>query len=166
MALAKNLHPPCWRTVAGSAFFAGSILLLALGLLSITVYEEPPFKLLAMMAATVHGPEALPRAWDVELPVLATAFAVHFGLALLYAAALACVLRTLPEWSAPWIGMAFGALLYYANLHGFTMAFEWFGELRTADTFVSHVVFGLLLARGVAPEPQRRVPSRRLALAQ
>lgn len=161
---AHTRHPSAFHAVPATALFAGAVMLLALGLLSITVYEEPAFKLLAMMAATVLGPEALQRGTDADARVLATAFAVHFGLALVYATALAAVLRDLPRWSAPWAGMAFGALAYYANLHGFTFAFDWFAELRTLDTFVAHVAFGLLLARGVAGSPPAPSPSHRLAL--
>ena len=155
---------PLLHAVPATAFFAGSLMLLALGSLSIAVYEEPAFKLLAMMAATVLGPDALQRAADVHAGVLAAGFAVHFGLALVYAAALATVLRDLPEWSAPWAGMAFGVLVYYANLHGFTLAFGWFAELRTVDTFVAHVAFGLLLARGVCAPRRLRSAAQRLAL--
>lgn len=157
-------HASLPHAVPAAAFFAGSVMLLALGLLSITVYQEPAFKLVAMMAATVIGPEALQRGADLDASVLAAAFAVHFGLALVYAAALATILRDLPEWSAPWAGMAFGALVYCANLHGFTLAFGWFAELRTVDTFVAHVAFGLLLARGVSAPRRPHAAAQRLAL--
>lgn len=165
MTARRTRHPLSWRAIAASTFFAGSVMLLVLGLLSITVYEEPAFKILAMIAATVHGPALIDRIGDFEVALLATAFAVHFALAFLYATALACLLRDLPAWSGPWVGMAFGAVLYYANLHGFTMAFDWFAELRTVDTFMAHVLFGLLLGRGVPASDAETVPARRLALS-
>jgi hypothetical protein len=165
MAAARSRPLPSWQAIVGTAFFAGSAMLLALGVLSITVYEEPAFKILAMIAATVHGPAMIERMADFDATLLATAFAVHFSLAFLYTMALACVLRDLPAWSGPWVGIAFGALLYYANLHGFTLAFGWFAELRTADTFVAHLLFGLLLARGVPGAVREPLAARRLALS-
>ena len=165
--MAVATRPPlCWRAIVATAFFAGSVMWLLLGVLSITIYEEPAFKLMAMMAATVHGPEMLARMAEADAGLIATAFAVHFCLAFLYAAALAGVLRDAPEWAGPWAGMAFGALIYYANLHGFTLAFGWFSELRTVDTFLAHVVFGLLLGRGVQPaRTGDPAPNRRLVLS-
>jgi hypothetical protein len=165
MAARRSRPPLSWRAIAASTFFAGSVMLLVLGLLSITVYEEPAFKILAMIAATVHGPALVERIGDFDVALLFTAFTVHFALAFLYATALACLLRDLPAWSGPWAGMAFGALLYYANLHGFTLAFGWFAELRTADTFVAHVLFGLLLGRGVPATGVEALPARRLAIS-
>ena len=156
-------RPSFLHVVPATAMFAGSVMLLALGLLSITVYEEPAFKLLAMMAATVLGPDVLRHPGEADAGVLLAAFVVHFGLALAYASALAAILRDLPEWSAGWVGMAFGALVYYANLHGFTLAYAWLAELRTVDTFVAHVTFGLLLARGVGAPGPARAPAHRLA---
>jgi len=165
-AMSHAIRPPVrWQAVPATALFAGAVMLLALGLLSITVYEEPAFKILAMIAATVDGPAVLRAANEPDLGVLATAFVVHFGLALGYAAAMAAILRDLPGWSAPWVGLAFGVAAYYANLHGFTLAFEWFEELRTFDTLVAHLVFGVLLARGVAPASSRE-PAPRLAFSR
>jgi hypothetical protein len=154
-----------WHAIPATALFAGAVMLLALGLLSIAVYEEPAFKILAMMAATVHGPSVLQAITEPDLRVLVTAFGVHFGLALGYATALAAILRDLPRWSAPWVGLAFGLAAYYANLHGFTLAFAWFEELRTFDTLVAHLAFGVLLARGVAPG-EAREPAPRLAFSR
>ena len=65
--MAATAHRPSFlHAVPATALFAGSVMLLVLGLLSITVYEEPAFKLVAMMAATVLGPDVLHRASDAD----------------------------------------------------------------------------------------------------
>jgi hypothetical protein len=130
-----------------SGLFCGAVLLgLLIGFANV-IYGEEPWKLLRMIAATVTGPTALaqPEEFDARLVLMGTL--MHFLFSTLYALALAGVLAECRKALAPWLGLAFGVGLYFANLHGFTLLFPWFAELRTIDTFVAHAFFGLLLAQ-------------------
>ena len=130
---------------AGS--FAGVFLLLALAFLSISIYDESPWKLPRMIAATIRGPAALEPAGEFDLVLVMLGVGVHFALTLLYAFALLGLIVDVKRWTAPYLGLAFGVALYFVNLYGFTQLFPWFAELRTADTLAAHAVFGLLVAR-------------------
>ena len=138
-----------WMAVLGGGLFAGSAMLMALLVLSVAVYDESPWKLVRMMAATVRGTAALEPESRFDATLAMIGVSVHYGLALLYAAALANLLADFRRAYAPWLGIAFGVALYFANLYGFTHLFPWFAELRTADTLLAHAFFGLLLARFV-----------------
>lgn len=138
-----------WSGVLAATLFAGSAMLLVLLVLSTAVYDESPWKLLRMMAATVRGPAVLSPEGQFDLGLVGIGLSIHYGLALLYAAALAGVLADFRRAYAPWLGIGFGIALYFANLYGFTHLFPWFAELRTIDTLLAHAFFGLLLARFV-----------------
>jgi len=132
--------------VVEAGLVAGSIALAAMIAISVAAYDESPWKLLRMMAAIVAGPAALAPADEPDGGIVVLGLGVHFALAVLYTAALRSVLRDVPREAAPLAGMAFGIALYAANLHGFTALFGWFEEMRTPDTFVAHLLFGLLAA--------------------
>lgn len=145
---------PARRLDAGAALaagvFAGAVLLGMLVGFSTVIYNEEPWRLLRMVAATVSGPQALLLANDFDARQVAMGALLHFLFASLYALALAGVLVECPRVLASWLGLAFGIALYFVNLHGFTALFPWFAELRTVDTFVAHAFFGLLLAQAYA----------------
>ena len=48
-----------WIAVAGAGLFAGSAMLMLLLFLAAAIYDESPWKIIRMMAATVRGPGAL-----------------------------------------------------------------------------------------------------------
>jgi hypothetical protein len=134
------------EAIAEAGLVAGGAVLFAMTAVAITAYDEPVWKLPRMMAAIVAGPAVLEPADEFDAGIVVLGLAVHFALALAYTAALAGVLRDFRRETAPLVGLAFGALLYVANLHGFTALFEWFEPMRTADTFVAHALFGLVAA--------------------
>jgi hypothetical protein len=136
-----------WSAAIGAGLFADSVLLVALVMLSVVIYDESPWKILRMMAAIVRGESALAPGGAFDLELVAIGVLMHFALSLLYAFALAGVLVDFRRWFAPWVGLLFGVALYFANFHGFTRMFGWFAELRTPDTLLAHALFGLLLAR-------------------
>jgi hypothetical protein len=145
------LRLPSERLHAGAAIasglFCGAVMLGLLTGFANVIYGEEPWKLLRMIAATVAGPQSLaqPDEFDARLVLMGTL--MHFLFSTLYALALAGVLVECRKALAPWLGLAFGTGLYFANLHGFTLLFPWFAELRTIDTFAAHAFFGLLLAQ-------------------
>lgn len=135
------------RAALGAGLFAGAALLLLLVALGVAIYDESPWKLLRMVAATVHGAGTIAPADAFDLSLVGTGVLLHFALSVLYAFALAGLLADFRAWAAPWVGIAFGVALYFANFHGFSHVYWWFVELRTLDTLIAHALFGLLLAR-------------------
>src|SRR5207237_662377 len=139
-SLRTNAHPRSvpWAAALAAGLAAGMVLLAVLLLLGATIYDEPPSKLLRMMAATVCGESALQARDTLDTRVALVAMALHFGLSTLYALAFAGLVAEMPRWLLGWLGIAFGVALYFANLHGFTELFPWFAELRTTDTLFAH----------------------------
>lgn len=134
----------------GSGLFCGAVLLgLLIGFANL-LYSEEPWKLLRMIAATVQGPSALLLADQFEPRVVLLGVVMHFLFSVLYALALTGILVECRKALAPWLGLAFGVALYFINLHGFTMLFPWFAELRTVDTLVAHAFYGLLITQTYA----------------
>jgi hypothetical protein len=130
-----------------SGLLGGAVLLgLLLGFGGL-IYDEEPWKLLRMIAATVAGPAALVGASEFDARLALMGATLHFLFSTLYALALLGLLAECRRWLAPWLGLAFGVALYFANLHGFTLLFPWFAELRTVDTLLAHAFFGLLVAQ-------------------
>lgn len=141
-----------------SGMVAGTLSLIAMLILSTSVYDESAWKLPRMMAAVLAGPRALEPEDEFSFTLVALGILVHFALALLYCLALATLVKDMPEAAAPWIGMMFGVGLYFANLYGFTQLFAWFASMRTLDTLAAHVVFGIVAAtayRQLAPQLER-----------
>jgi hypothetical protein len=134
----------------GAGLFAGTVMLLMLVAFATVVYGESPWRLLRMIAATVRGPSALAPANDFDAGLVLMGTVMHFAFSTLYALALIGLTVECKRWMAPWLGLAFGIGLYFANLHGFTLLFPWFAELRTVDTFAAHAFYGLLLAQSYA----------------
>ncbi len=130
-----------------AGLFAGGVAFLVLYVLSVSLYGEPAAKLPRLMAAIALGRGALEPADVFDPGIVAVGLAVHAALAMLYAVALASVGRDLPRALVPLAGVAFGAALYVANLHGFSHLFPWFAPMRGLDTLGAHALFGLLAAR-------------------
>jgi hypothetical protein len=42
------------------------------------------------------------------------------------------------------IGAGFGILLYLFNFYVMSKAYPWFVEMRTLETFIGHVIFGMM----------------------
>lgn len=147
IAFPRSVAAPGPRVGAALAagVFAGTAAILLMQWIAMLAYEESPWKLPRMMAALLTGPAALDDEATFSAPV-ALGFAVHYTLSILYALALAGVLASLQREHAPLVGAFFGLALYAANLHGFTHLFPWFAEMRTLDTLVAHVLFGLVAA--------------------
>lgn len=131
----------------GAGVFAGTLFLMMMLAFSAAIYGEPPTVLLRMIAATVRGPAALSADEQYDMAFATLGLTLHYAFAVLYALAFVGVMVECRRALAPWLGLAFGAFLYALNLHGFTMLFPWFADLRTLDTLVAHLVFGFLLSQ-------------------
>ena len=127
---------------------AGFVALALTEFIALTIYDESAWQIFRMMAAMVRGAAALEPADEYDAGIVAIGLALHFGLAVLYALALSCVVAELPHAYAGLAGVLFGIALYYANFYGFAALFPWFISHRTVDTLAAHAVFGFLVARG------------------
>lgn len=139
-----DVPAPDAAAAIGAGLIAGTIAFALMEAFAVLVYDEPAWKLVRMMAAIVRGPAALAPQDEGDAAIAAIGFGTHYALSLLYALALAGVMRGVPRDLGPIVGFCFGVALYFANLHGFTRIFPWFVEMRTVDTLVAHAVFGMM----------------------
>jgi hypothetical protein len=148
---AASRFPFTWGRIdpaaaTGAGFLSGALALAVLLALSVFVYDESAWKLMRMIAAMALGPNVLEPDDEFSFAVAATAITLHFMLALGYAFVLSFLVKDVPEATAPWIGLAFGVALYFVNLYGLGYAFPWFAPLRTFDTLLAHILFGIVAA--------------------
>lgn len=99
-----------------------------------------------LTAALVMGRSVLGASAGFDPTIMGVATLVHAALSLVYAAALARMVRNLSPGAALLAGGAFGCVLYGINLHVFTAVFPWFAAVRGAITLVAHVAFGVVAA--------------------
>lgn len=133
---------------AGS--FAGALCLLLMLAFGAAIYGEAPIRLLRMIAATVRGPGTMALSEDFDLPLATLGLVMYFAYSAAFALAMTGVMIECPRRASRWVGLAAGAAFYGVNLYGCTLLFPWFAELRTLDTFVAHVAFGLLVSQSYA----------------
>ena len=146
-ALRARPHQVRWSAAVASGLAAGTALLALLVALGVFLYDESPWKIPRMVAATLRGEAALQPEGAFDPVLVALGLVLHYALSVLYALALAGVVADFRRWFVPWAGLAFGIALYFVNFHGFTALFSWFTEMRTVDTLLAHALFGVLLAR-------------------
>jgi hypothetical protein len=131
---------------ATAGVVAGAASLIVLLVLSVSVYDESPWKLMRMIAAVGLGPKALEPDDEFSLGIVFVGLVVHFVLAFAFAFAASFLVKDFPDAAVPWVGLAFGVALYFANLHGFAKVFPWLAPLRTIDTVLAHALFGIVAA--------------------
>jgi hypothetical protein len=129
---------------ARSGMIAAAALMAMLLLLSVTLYDESPWKLPRMIAATVLGPGVLQPEDAFDARVALTMLAVMLDIGIACALALARPAARLHGVSLAALGLAFGAAFYAVNVYGLALAYPWLAELRSVDTLMAHLLFGLL----------------------
>jgi hypothetical protein len=135
-----------WSAVALAGFLAALAWLLWRFLASWWVGQTPVLTL-RWIASLVLGEDATQAVRPFGPQIVGVSVAVHLGLSFLYACMLAPLLKRLGMARALSAGVAFGALLYAVNFHVFAPTlFPWMTELRGGITFISHLLFGLVLA--------------------
>ena|GEM_PF-1161873 len=140
------LLPRLGALVASSIVAALVFAMLEMVLVAV-VMGQPWYGPLHMIAAIVLGPNGLlPPPASFNIGIAGVAMVVHLVMAIVYGFVLSAILLALRR-NFAWIaGLAFGIALYYINSYGFTALFPWFAEGRGWIGFVSHAVFGLVLA--------------------
>jgi uncharacterized membrane protein YagU involved in acid resistance len=110
------------------------------------VFPEALFRDARLAAAIVLGRTVLPPPASFDAGVTAVATLVHFALSIAYGLAIAMLVRSL-RWRASLLaGAAAGLAIYLANMYGFTALYPWFEQVRTWDTLLAHLAFGLVAA--------------------
>lgn len=129
---------------ARSGMIAAAAMLAVLVLLSVTLYDESPWKLPRMIAATVLGPGVLQPEQAFDARVFLTMLGVMLDIGIACALALSRPAARLHGMSSAALGLGFGAAFYAVNVYGLALAYPWLAELRSVDTLMAHLLFGLL----------------------
>lgn len=139
-------HRPDWSTAILAGVIAGTSATLVQVLLWLALTDAFPailFRDARLTAALVLGSSALPPPATFDTGIMLVATLVHFALSVVYAALLARLTSGLENVPALLAGAAFGIVLYFINLYGFTAAFPWFAQARDWITLIAHAVFGV-----------------------
>lgn len=144
-ARSGTFHDVSWS----AAVFAGVLAGLAWVVWRILVswwVGEPPWRTASLVASLVLGGDVVQLSKLFDPKVTGTAAIVHFGLSIVLACILAPALTRLSMTGAIIAGVVYGAVLYLINLHVIAPLFlPWMTELSGVITFVSHLLFGLVL---------------------
>lgn len=138
---------PRLGAVITASIVAGLVFAMLEMVLVAVVKGQPWYGPLHMIAAIGMGPSGvLPPPATFDIGVAAVAMVIHMMLSIVLGLILAALLLAFRSTLAWIIGLVFGIALYYIFFYGFTPLFPWFAEARGWIAFVSHAVFGLVLA--------------------
>lgn len=141
-------HRPDWKAAVVSGLLAGAVLMVLELLWSATV-GEGPWQTSHLVAAIVMGPQALESPLSFNAMIIAVAVLTHYALGVVFGVMLALLITWLHYETSPGrlelVGVLFGAVLYLVNFHALSALFPWMAQLRGWDTFIGHLVFGLML---------------------
>ena len=132
-----------------AALAAGTLSTLVQVLLWLFFSDQWPailFRDARLAAAVVMGPSVLPPPASFDIAVMAVATAVHFALSFVYAGLVALLVERQAPSLVLVVGAAFGLVVYFVNMHGFTQIFPWFAQARDWITVVAHLAFGIIAA--------------------
>ena len=142
-----QIRLPRLVAVITSSIAAGLVFAMMEMVLVAAIMGQPWYGPLHMIAAIGMGPAGvLPPPATFNIGVAAVAMLIHVLMSIVLGSILATVLLAFRSNLAWIIGLIFGVALYYINFYGFTAIFPWFAEARGWIGFVSHAVFGLVLA--------------------
>jgi hypothetical protein len=140
-----TLHDVSWS----AALFAGlmaALAWLAWRFLISWWAGVPPWRTTSLIASLVLGEDVAQMSKVFDPRTTGTAAVVHFGLSFALACLAAPVLTRMGMKGAMVAGVLYGAVLYGINLHVIAPLFlPWMTELSGVITFVSHLLFGLVL---------------------
>jgi hypothetical protein len=135
-----------WSTAVLAGVIAGTSATLVQVLLWLVFTDAFPailFRDARLTAALVLGSSVLPPPVTFDTGIMLAATLIHFALSVVYAALLARLTSGLENIPALLAGAAFGIVLYFINLYGFTAVFPWFAQARGWITLIAHAVFGV-----------------------
>lgn len=142
---AHKLEATRWGRAVVAALIAGATALV-LQMVFAAFFDDTAWGPARMVAAIVLGAEILSAWAPMTLGIFLTALLVHFGLAILFAWILVPIIEEMGRTKALVVGAAFGAALFVVNFYLMTAVFPWFTDAREWTTFVTHLVFGAVVA--------------------
>jgi hypothetical protein len=140
---------PDWPAAAVAGFVAGAILMVLELLWSLMTPGASPWAMSHKIAAIVMGPGAL-QSSDFSIGVVAIALVTHYVLGIVFGLVLAAIIAPFHFDSSTGmlvlVGAVFGALIYLVDFYGMVRMFRWFSDMRSWETLVAHLVFGIAAA--------------------
>ena len=138
-----------WTAAAVSGFAAGAVLMVLDLLWSAMFNPHGPWRTSHMIAPIFLGQGAVPASGgEFSIGVVAIALTTHYVLGIVFGIVLAAVMVHFALDETPLkavaAGAAFGAVLYVVNFGLLVVFFPWLAELRGAETFAAHLLFGLV----------------------
>lgn len=137
---------PDWPAALIAGFLAGALLMILEFLWVVTGGNEP-WTVAHKVAGITLGPNVATTS-EFATSVVAIALITHYVLGMLFGCILAVILSTCRMDDSPGmafgIGAAFGAVLYIFNFYVMVKAYPWFVEVRSLETLIGHVIFGMV----------------------
>lgn len=130
------------------AGIVGGIVFLVLEMLLAPIFAGAPsiWAPPRAIAAIGLGKEVLPPPATFDLGVVMMAMVIHFATSILFAVALAFIIRNLGMGAAAGVGIVIALLLYLFVFYGMTPVWPWFAGARNWLSILIHVVFGAVVA--------------------
>lgn len=100
-------------------------------------------------AAIILGQGVLPPPATLDWQVMLIATWIHFGLSIIYAIVLSCLIHRLDIKDSLIVGGLYGLYglgIFTINMYGFVIIFPWFVETRDWITIAAHLIFGVSAA--------------------
>jgi len=135
-----------WPCAIAAGAVAGIAYIALQSVLANVIYGDSMWEPFHRIAAMALGPRALENSDVFDVGIVATAMAIHTGLAAFYGLVLSYLIVEFTRRNALWLGAVAGLLIYLVNYYGFVGLFPWMAEMRGWVTLVAHAVFGALLA--------------------
>jgi hypothetical protein len=140
-----------WTAAAVSGFAAGAVLMVLDLIWSSVFNPDGPWRTSHMIAPIFTGGGPTTSGYEFSLGVIAISLATHYVVGILFGLVMAWILAQLGLDAKPGralvAGAVLGAVLYLVNFGILAGAlFPWLTELRGADTFAAHLVFGIVAA--------------------
>lgn len=152
----RTSTPVPWSAAVVAGVVAGIAMLMVEMLLVPVAFGGSAWGPPRMMAALVMGPGVL-TGTGFAGPFI-VGLMVHLALSIVFAMALAFIVRRASMATAALIGLGFGLVLYYMNFYVMTGAFPWFVTARNWATITAHLVFGATAGAVYAALASRAAP--------
>lgn len=138
-------HTPDWPAALIAGFLAGALLMILEFLWAVTGGNDPWAVAHKVAGITLGHNVATTSGFSTG--VIATALMTHYVLGMLFGCILAAILSTFRLDDSPGmafgIGAVFGLVIYIFNFYVMAKAYPWFVDMRTLETFIGHVIFGM-----------------------
>lgn len=144
-------HATDWVAAAVAGFAAGAVLMVLDLVWSSIFNAHGPWRTSYMLAPILMGQESLRSApYHFSVGIVSVALLTHYLLGISFGLATGFALSQLELDAslqrAALAGLVFGGLLYLVNFGLLVSFFPWLAELRGWDTFLAHLVMGVVTA--------------------